>query len=443
MPGQPVDVVLPFNLENMSNEITVASVNCQGLGDLKKRREVFHFLRQKRFSIYFLQDTHFSPKLEQYIRAEWGYTAYFSSKNSNSRGVAILFNNDFEFKVKGIYKDNDGNFIMVHAFITLMNKDVLLVNVYGPNRDEPEFYINLNEQIKAKNIPNLICAGDWNLVLDPSKDYYNYKHVNNPRALEQVESLIDTFALIDIWREYNPLLQRFTWRRSNPLQQSRLDYFLVSESLCNYVRDTDIRPGYRTDHSMITLELTFGDSTKRNTFWKFNSSLLKNYDYVQQINEVIENTIEQYAAFPYNRTNLRNIETEEIQFTISDQLFLDVLLMEIRSKTIAYSTAKRKENEALEKQLENEISILEEKTDKNESDIADIKEANKKLCELRQKKMEGVLLRSKARWVGEGEKITKYFCGLEKRNFISKQINKLIDKKWCHIKSNKRYRPGN
>ena len=40
------------------------------------------------------------------------------------------------------------------------------------------------------------------------------------------------------------------------------------------------------------------------------------------------------------------------------------------------------------------------------------------------KSMEGVLLRSKARWVAEGEKITKYFCSLEKRNFISKQMKK-------------------
>ena len=39
--------------------------------------------------------------------------------------------------------------------------------------------------------------------------------------------------------------------------------------------------------------------------------------------------------------------------------------------------------------------------------------------------MEGVLLRSRARWIAEGEKITKYFCELEKHNYISKQMIKL------------------
>ena len=60
--------------------------------------------------------------------------------------------------------------------------------------------------------------------------------------------------------------------------------------------------------------------------------------------------------------------------------------------------------------------------------MENLKAANENLVDIRQKKMKGVLPRSIARWVGEGEKITKYFCGLEKRNFVRKQINKIIAK---------------
>ena len=88
-------------MENLS----IASLNTQGLGDQKKRRDVLHYLKQKNHSIYLIQDTHFSGKMESYIRAEWGYNCYFASKNSQSRGVAILFNNNFEFKLKKVYKD--------------------------------------------------------------------------------------------------------------------------------------------------------------------------------------------------------------------------------------------------------------------------------------------------------------------------------------------------
>ena len=38
--------------------------------------------------------------------------------------------------------------------------------------------------------------------------------------------------------------------------------------------------------------------------------------------------------------------------------------------------------------------------------------------------MKGVLLRSRARSIAEGEKIT-YFCGLEKRNYVSEHMIKL------------------
>ena len=75
----------------MSNTVKIVSVNCQGLSDPRKRRDVFHYLRQKSYSIYLLLDTHFDPKMENCIRAEWEYKSYFASYNSNSRGVAILF----------------------------------------------------------------------------------------------------------------------------------------------------------------------------------------------------------------------------------------------------------------------------------------------------------------------------------------------------------------
>ena len=49
-------------------------------------------------------------------------------------------------------------------------------------QDDPNFYINRNENIAKRKIPNLILAGDWNLVLDLTIDYYNYKRTNNVKS---------------------------------------------------------------------------------------------------------------------------------------------------------------------------------------------------------------------------------------------------------------------
>ena len=40
--------------------------------------------------------------------------------------------------------------------------------------------------------------------------------------------------------------------------------------------------------------------------------------------------------------------------------------------------------------------------------------------------MEGILIRSRAKWIDEGEKINKHFCNLENRNFISKSMTKIV-----------------
>ena len=123
----------------------IMSCNCQGLGNLKKRRDIFQYLREKKCSVYFLQDTHFDVNMEKHIRSEWGYECYFSSFNSQSRGVGIMFNNNFEFKVNKIIKDENGNFLIVD--ITTLKKHITLINIYGPNRDNPDF----NTRLEKKN----------------------------------------------------------------------------------------------------------------------------------------------------------------------------------------------------------------------------------------------------------------------------------------------------
>ena len=52
--------------------IKISSTNCRRLGDYakKKKKDVFNYLRDKKFGIYCLQDTHFTTALEPYIRAQ-------------------------------------------------------------------------------------------------------------------------------------------------------------------------------------------------------------------------------------------------------------------------------------------------------------------------------------------------------------------------------------
>ena len=409
----------------MDSRLSICSLNCRGLGDAQKRRDMFHYLRGQNFSFYFLQDTHFHPSTENRIRAEWGNDIYFASFTSNSRGVAILVNDNIEYKVIEVLRDINGNFLILH--IKAFEREFLLVNIYGPNNDSPDFFSALQETISNVGLTeNLIIAGDWNLVQNFNIDCKNYVRQNNLEASRQVKEMIESLELTDIWRNLNPGVNRFTWRRPTPLQQSRLDYFLISDLLAPVVVETDIKIGYRTDHSLVTLTLQFEKDFNRNQFWKFNSSLLSDFKYVKDINNLIEETIAEFAVYPYDRNSIKDIPLEELVFTISDQILLDFLLMKIRNRTINYASQKKKAFEQSEKKLINDIEVLEKLEELTETDKIQLQNKRDELTSIRDIKMKGVLIRSRARWVEEGEKVSAYFCNLEKRNYINKSMNRLV-----------------
>ena len=118
---------------------------------------------------------------------------------------------------------------------------------------------------------------------------------------------------------------------------------------------------------MVLLKLKFSEKTPHKTFWKLNTSLLKDEQYLDEINELIDNIIVEYAVFPYARDSINNIPKDEIQLLVSDDTLLDILLMEIRSKTIAYATMKKKRENKKETDLEKDIQKL-EKSDKSQQD---------------------------------------------------------------------------
>ena len=195
---------------------------------------------------------------------------------------------------------------------------------------------------------------------------------------------------------------------------------MISEHLLTETKSAEIEAGYRTDHSAVNITFTFEKQTKGKSYWKFNNTLLKDPEYLTIVKNAIKTTIEQYSI----QENCHELPLNDIQFEINDQLFFDTLLMEIRGKTISYSSYKKRSQDKKELLLVEEINRIEKTYDPSKEAI--LKEKQKELFDIRQKKIEGVKVRSRARWVEEGEKANKYFCNLENRNFISKMMPQLI-----------------
>ena len=97
-------------------------------------------------------------------------------------------------------------------------------------------------------------------------------------------------------------------------------------------------------------------------------------------------------------------------------------MMELHGKCIAYGSYKKSLKRKTEQKLIEEIKILEDML-QIDNTLQDKWETKQKEHEaLRTEKLKGNLLRSKAKWVMEGEKPSHYFCNLESRKFTNKII---------------------
>ena len=136
-----------------------------------------------------LQDTHL---IEDDIMAEkelWNNDVYIYGGKTNSRGVAILLN-------------NNGNYL--NLLIKLSSMKINLLTLYGPNIDSPSFFEEISKLLENVSADYNILCGDFNVALDNEIDMFNYRHVNNPRARQAIFDLMRQYDLSDIYRDLHP-----------------------------------------------------------------------------------------------------------------------------------------------------------------------------------------------------------------------------------------------
>ena len=97
-------------------------------------------MRKKKPDVLILSDTRLSKEIENEVKCEWGGHAYYSSLNSQARGVAILIQKNFPFKLIDEHSDDGGN--LLSLLLEIENKRILIQGIYGPNRDDGNFYSN-------------------------------------------------------------------------------------------------------------------------------------------------------------------------------------------------------------------------------------------------------------------------------------------------------------
>ena len=178
----------------------------------------------------------------------------------------------------------------------------------------------------------------------------------------------------------------------------------------DHVKHIDILPAVCTDHSAIIL--SFVPIVKRGpSYWKFNNSLLKDNNFIDQMKERIESILS-------NNT-----------FAEDPRVNWDFLKYKMNEFSRNYSIAKKHRNTAEKFELEAKLKSLSKLISSNCSNEVrkEYEECQNKLELIYENIVNGAIIRSRIDWYDKGEKSNKYFFNLEKRNKSKTHLSCLIE----------------
>lgn len=231
-----------------------------------------------------LQETHSTICNENVWKAQWGGHIIFSHAESNARGVAIIFKRNLSYKILEIAKDTEGRILAIKLQVN--DQQVVLANVYAPNSDQPQFFINAFSIIEQLGKLPMIVAGDFNTVLSISSDIKGGAQSTHKKCTAFLNEYMVQNDLVDVWRLRNPEIFQSTFVRTKPhILMERIDYILISSYLVQNVMDAHILPSFFSDHALLNLRIVSGFPPPGKGYWKMNVSLLEDKTVIARVSE--------------------------------------------------------------------------------------------------------------------------------------------------------------
>ena len=382
----------------MKETLTIVSYNVRGIRDVKKRQGIFNYVRNH--DVVFLQETHCHFKQEEYRWSkEWGGLSLWSRGSSNSKGVTILFNKNKHFNIIESICDPNGRYISCK--VKLDENVYNLVNVYAPNQEYERvtFFNGLNQILYEED--DTVLGGDFNCVLDNDVDRYNCRDNIDVGQID-LRYMMNIFDLEDVWRRRNPFSKSYSWEGRG--KKSRIDFFLTSVSLDSMVENIEYVPAPFSDHKLVALRLRSSNISHEKGLWKMNVSVVKTKLF-QKAFKIMWNDWKQQKP-NFNDKNM----------------WWDIGKKRIKEVAISVSKIIASESNREMHTLENRLKFLNDR-DIQSSELNSVKDELRKLHE---KRGEGSKIRSRIKWWEEGERSTRYFHNLEKRQGKDKLWSEMV-----------------
>lgn len=175
----------------------------------------------------------------------------FSHGLTNKCGVAILTPPNIDFKVIDTIRDNEGRFLKIS--IEINDTLFYFINIYVPTKDhKPEqnkFLEFLLHHLTDICDENVLVGGDFNITLNPELDKKGWNCEQHSAYKDSLKGFLDTYDMVDIWRNKHHDVSLFTYFSKKPIILSRIDFWLVPSFLSRFIK-SDIKHSIKSDHSV-------------------------------------------------------------------------------------------------------------------------------------------------------------------------------------------------
>ena len=243
------------------NSLKIASFNVRGFRNRKKISSVISYLKKEKYDIISLQETHILKSEKQYLQSQWKGEVHISEYTTHSKGLCTLFSKKFQSEnIKLVYESSR---ILISS-VKVNSQTIFIVNVYAPciEKEKSNFltylYETINTHILSKGFINIICQGDFNMVLNNELDIISgEKH--NVETVANFQKWVNELEFIDTGRMHNPTQKLFSWKRGSPAISRRLDYVFISQSLVPFFEWHSILSIGFSDHRLVQTRLKFLD----------------------------------------------------------------------------------------------------------------------------------------------------------------------------------------
>jgi len=416
---------------------------------------------------------------------------FYGHSRSNKRGVGILIKHNSPISVIDQRTDEEDNLLVLKVGIG--GKEFLCGSIYGPNRLNANFFADIRRiLIEWRDIP-FIFGGDWNCVYSCSLgadniDIFNMRSPPQITHSKLLKKICMDFSCSDPFRIKYPNRREFTYFPKDAVKnnRSRLDFFIASNEILSNISECKIHPNMQNsmfDHRAVSV--SFKDPPKvirQPTISRFLNTVEESAIIVKlaiaetyfihtdfQHTVPMEDMLEELGRMRNDMRNagpdstllppgtrseeeensrsatvagvkefldrvpFRDLEWAGFKNDLSEDIFMETLLMSIRNECISQQHFLDKKIREGELTMKKRLASLKDNYDLNQGEIREIES---KLDQIIDRKLRSKLEAHENFELINNERITPQFLNLAKGSKSEYLLTDIKDSRGEYFKSN-------